>query len=552
MIIPGSSVFKAECHKIQNPMRKLYLPFITITVFLSLVNGSCTSKKNKLPGKQSYNILHGVFNHKSNLPFDSNLLISFYRSYPALNKYQKDVVVVYRQHKFTHIWYDSRGVVEFGNTLFSKVRELNVEGISSKFPYQEKIDGIFVNEKENTLSPIETELMLTNLYLFYAEKVYKGLNDTTTKALGWLLPPKHVSYAALLDSIISDPQLLNRDDSVLFSQYYKLRTVLQRYREIEKKGGWNSIDLDPRLKAYKPGDTAKAIRQIRQRLFITGDLRQDNKSNQYDNELVEGMIKYQKRNGFNPDKLIFPKHIKEMNVPIGIRIKQIIVNMERCRWISPEFAKAREYIVVNIPSYTLDLVLNGKNEFESPVIVGKNVTKTVIFSGKLSYIVFCPYWNLPVSIINKEVKPGMAKHKNYLETHNMEWNNGQVRQKPGKNNSLGRVKFIFPNVDDIYMHDTPAKSLFADENRAFSHGCIRVEKPRDLAVEILKDDPAWTPIKIDAAMHAGKESTYPLKSKIPVYIGYFTTWVDDEGKINFYDDIYGLDERLAELLIDEK
>jgi len=536
----------------KKPMRKFYLPLLTITIFISLINASCKSHKTKHTDKHPYDLLNGVFNHRSNLPFDSNLLISFYRSYPALNKYHTDVEVIYRQHKFTRIWYDSRGMVEFGNTLFSKVRELNEEGIASKFPYQQKIDGIFENEKENTLSPVETEFMLTKLYLFYAEKVYKGLNDTTAKSLGWLLPPKHLSYSALLDSVISDPQLLNRDERILFSQYYKLRTVLLQYREIEKKGGWNSIDLDPKLKAYKPGDTAKAIQQIRQRLFITGDLKQNNKSNQYDHELLEAVLKYQHRNGFNPNKLISPKHIRGMNIPVDVRIKQIIVNMERCRWISPEFAKAKEVIVVNIPAFTLDLFRNGKNEFESPVIVGNNITKTVIFSGKLSYIVFSPYWVLPVSIIDKEVKPGMAKHKNYLVMHNMEWNHGQVRQKPGKNNSLGRIKFIFPNVDDIYMHDTPAKSLFAHENRAFSHGCIRVEKPRALAIEILKDDPNWTPKKIDAAMHAGKERTYPLKSRIPVYIGYFTTWVDDQGEIHFYDDIYGLDERLSELLMTEK
>jgi L,D-transpeptidase YcbB len=533
-------------------MRKLFLPFISIAILFSLANGSCTSNKNKQTGKHPDGILHGALNHSSKLPFDSNLVISFYRSYPVLKKYQQDVEIVYRQHKFTYIWYDKRGIVEFGNTLFSKVKELDVEGVTSKFPYQEKLDGVFENEKENTLSRTETELMLTNLYLFYAEKVYKGLNDTTTRDMGWLLPRKQVSYVALLDSVISDPQSINRDEHLLFSQYYKLRTVLQRYREIEKKGGWNIIDLDPKLKAYKPGDTAKAILQIRERLFTTGDLKQDNKSNLYDQELVQAVEKYQLRNGYNPSKLIAPKHIKEMNIPIGERIKQIIVNMERCRWISPEFAKAKEYIVVNIPSFKLNLVRNGKSEFESPVIVGKNVTKTVIFSGKLSYIVFSPYWNLPVSIINKEVKPGMAKNKNYLETHNMEWNNGRVRQKPGKNNSLGLVKFIFPNADDIYMHDTPAKSLFAHERRAFSHGCIRVEKPRDLAVEILKDDPNWTPGKIDAAMHAGIESTYPLKNKIPVYIGYLTAWVNQQGEINFYEDIYGLDERLAELLLDEK
>ena len=146
----------------------------------------------------------------------------------------------------------------------------------------------------------------------------------------------------------------------------------------------------------------------------------------------------------------------------------------------------------------------------------------------------------------------MAKHKNYLETHNMEWNNGLVRQKPGKNNSLGLIKFIFPNADDIYMHDTPAKSLFSQESRAFSHGCIRIGKPRDLAIAILKEDPSWTPAKIDAAMHSGKESTYVLKTKIPVYIGYLTAWVDQRGVINFYNDIYQRDDRLASLLFSEK
>ena len=533
-------------------MRKSYLLFINMTMVFLIVNSSCKFNGNKHHGTSADLLLRGSVNHRSNLPFDSNLVIAFYHSYPELNKYQKNVVMVYRQHRFNQIWYDGRGVVEFGQSLYNKVNDLKVEGVSAKFPYQDKIEGIFDNDIENTLSHTETDLMLTNLYLFYAEKVYKGLDDTTTTALGWLLPRKQVSYTAMLDSVLSDPVQFSRNDTILLNQYYKLRDVLQRYREIEKKGGWNLIDMDTKHKAYKPGDTAKAILQIRERLFITGDIKQNNGSNKYDPDLVEAVIKYQQRNGYNPEKLISLKHIREMNVPIGERIKKIIVNMERCRWISPEFARAKEYIVVNIPSFKLNLFRNGKSEFESPVIVGTNVTKTVIFSGTLSYIVFSPYWNLPQSIINKEVKPGMAKNKNYLEKHNMEWNNGQVRQKPGKNNSLGLVKFIFPNSNDIYMHDTPAKSLFSKENRAFSHGCIRVGKPRDLAIEILKDDPDWTPAKIDAAMHAGKESTYLIKNKMPVYIGYLTAWVDQQGVINFYNDIYQWDESLAELLFDEK
>jgi L,D-transpeptidase YcbB len=533
-------------------MRHGNFTLLAVTIVLFLTGVSCNFSGKRKSGNQAKDDLHGALNHQSNLPFDSNLVGTFYQSYPKLNKYKKNIIIVYRQHRYNQIWYDGQGVVEFGQTLYGKVKELKDEGISSRFPYQDKIDGIFNNDIDNTLSQTETDLMLTNLYLYYAEKVYKGVDDTTTTALGWLLPRKQVSYSALLDSVMADTSLIHRDDSVLTNQYYKLREFLRRSREIEKKGGWNPIDLDPKLKAYKPGDTAKAIYQVRERLFITGDIKQNNGSNNFDPELVEAVMKYQQRNGHNPEKLISPKLIREMNVPIGERIKKIIVNMERCRWISPEIAKAKTYIVVNIPSFRLNLIRDGKSAFQSPVIVGANLTKTDIFSGKLSYIVFSPYWNLPVSIINKEVKPGMAKNKNYLEKHNMEWNNGQVRQKPGKNNSLGLVKFIFPNSNDIYMHDTPAKSLFAKESRAFSHGCIRVGKPRDFAVEILKDDPAWTPGKIDAAMHAGKESVCSLKTKIPVYIGYFTAWVDESGVINFYEDIYKRDERLAGLLFSEK
>ncbi len=533
-------------------MRKFNFFTVSLIIVILLAGESCSLKRKKSAGMMQDSHLRGAVNHHSNLPFDSNLLFTFYRTYPELDKYREDVTDVYRHHKFNEIWYDQRGIVEFGYTLFSKVKELNEEGVSSKFPYQEKIDGVFDNDKENTLSQEETELMLTNLYLFYAGKVYKGLDDTTTTALGWLMPRKQVAYKVLLDSLIADDQLINRDDSVLIGQYYKLRHFLLQYREIEKKGGWNTIDIAPKFKSYKPGDTAAAILQVRERLFTEGLLQQNNKSNQFDDELVEAVKKFQWRVGKNPTEKILPEHIREMNVPVGDRIQKIIVNMERCRWISPEFARAREFIVVNIPSFKLTMIRNGKLELESPVIVGKNVTKTVIFSGMMSYIVFSPYWNLPQSIINKEVKPGMAKDKNYLEKHNMEWNDGQVRQKPGKNKSLGLVKFIFPNSNDIYIHDTPVKSLFAQESRAFSHGCIRLGKPRELALAIIQDDPDWTPKKVDAAMHAGKENTYVLKQKIPVYIGYFTAWVDLNGEIRFFDDIYQRDDRLAELLMDEK
>lgn len=195
------------------------------------------------------------------------------------------------------------------------------------------------------------------------------------------------------------------------------------------------------------------------------------------------------------DNLITPDLIKHLNVPVQERIKAIVVNMERCRWISTDLTKGGEYIAVNIPSYRMRYFKDNKMRLESNVVVGKEMNKTIVFSGQMSYLVFSPYWNIPKSIIEKEIKPGMAKDKNYLANHNMEWNNGRVRQKPGNKNSLGLVKFMFPNSNNIYLHDSPAKSLFNKENRAFSHGCVRVQKARDLAVAILEDDKNWTPQK---------------------------------------------------------
>jgi murein L,D-transpeptidase YcbB/YkuD len=174
--------------------------------------------------------------------------------------------------------------------------------------------------------------------------------------------------------------------------------------------------------------------------------------------------------------------------------------------------------------------------------------ETVIFSSNISRIVFSPYWNIPRSIIENEIKPAMAKDPDYLEKKNMEWNNGNVRQKPGEQNALGLVKFVFPNTYDIYLHDTPYKTNFEVEIPMFSHGCINMQKAKELALMILKDNPKWPPEKIIETMNNGKETTYVLKNKIPIHIGYFTAWVNDADEINFYFDIYHKDNSLSELL----
>jgi L,D-transpeptidase YcbB len=201
----------------RNHMRHIKFIHIALSIVLLFAAASCNFNSSRKTGNHSDKDLRGAINQQSNLPFDSSEVAIFFHAYPQLNKYQPDVLTVYRQHRFNQIWYDGKGVVEFGQTLYNKVKELKEEGVSSKFPYQEKVEGVFNNDIENTLSQTETDLMLTNLYLFYAEKVYKGFDDTTSVRLGWLLPRKQVSYTTLLDSVMANPDLITRDDSNMFS-----------------------------------------------------------------------------------------------------------------------------------------------------------------------------------------------------------------------------------------------------------------------------------------------------------------------------------------------
>ncbi|MFM2368289.1 MAG: hypothetical protein RL619_589 [Bacteroidota bacterium] len=524
-------------------MKKLLFPIIVIVFTIVFTTFSCKKKSVKnLEANQEKT------NSPEEIIFDSTQIETFFGKYPKLKKYKLEVDSLYRKHQFHYVWFDKNGINEFGNLLHNKINNLAQEGIQTVIPYKEKLDEIYDDADNNQKPNIDIELLNSALYFFYADKVYHGLDAQKTKDIGWYLPRKKQSYVSYLDSLLINPSLINKVEKGVLGQYYLLKDVLQKYRQIEQKGGWKAITIDPDVKSYKPGDSATAIAQIRQRLFVTGDIATDSKSAVYDDALAAGILKYKKRSGNILNKTILPEHIKDMNVTVAERIKTIMVNMERCRWISNDITKAKELIVINIPAYELTFLRDGKSVLKSKVVVGKALNKTVIFSAPMKYIVFRPYWNVPTSILNKEILPAIEKNPNYLAEHDMEWKDDYVRQKPGPENSLGLVKFLFPNSNAIYLHDTPAKSLFSQEDRAFSHGCIRVAKPKELAAMIMKDDKNWNLEKIETAMNSGEEYWYTLKNKIPVYIGYFTAWVDTDGVVHFYEDVYDRDETLARLL----
>lgn len=525
---------------------------LALTIACSFLMFSFNSAANKTKLKNETAAFENVLKLKNKLvlgKIDAASINSFFKKYPKLSKYQKDVEELYKNKDYNMIWYDDKSVSEFGALLYHKVNLLSEQGVKAEMPYMDLVDDVFNENVSNKLPQTDTELLLSNMYVFYASNVYSGVDAETLKKIGWFLPTKTISYDRILDSLMGDPNRLNKDENLLFSQYYKLQDVLKRYRNFEKNGLWKKIQIDEaNFKEIKPLDSGKVIQQIRERLFIVGDLKEDSKSKYYDQEMMDATLKYKKRYGLKLNYTFTKEQIDQMNEPIGNRIRTIMLNMERCRWIPAKLEKANEYVMVNIPSFRLVYVKNGKYDLVSDVFVGTRMTETVIFSGNIDRIVFSPYWYVPTSIIQNELKLKMAEDKNYLADHNMEWNGGHVRQKPGPNNSLGLVKFVFPNPNDIYMHDTPAKSLFEFEKRIFSHGCINVKEAKQLALEILKDNPDWPVDKINNAMSGEKETTCMLKNKIPIYIGYFTAWVNDDGEIGFYPDVYDRDKSLDKLL----
>jgi len=467
-------------------MRKLILPLIVIALGFSFINSSCKNndhQKEELIVKDSS---HVAPIENNEVYFDSTLVAPFFFKHPQLKPYQSSVEALYKKHQYHYVWFDKKGIHEVGGLLYKKINTITSEGIQTTVPYKSQLKQI-VRANDGIQKPtVETELLLSSLYFFYADKVYHGLDIEKSTELGWYLPRNKQSYVNHLDSLLVDPSLINKDKKEMSDQYYRLKEVLKQYRKIEKKGGWSKIELDTNFNSFKPGDSSATIAQIRHYLYQTKAIAADSKSALYDDDLKKGVLQFKKENGNILSTTISNKHIALMNIPIADRIKTIIVNMERSRWIPSDVTKSKESIVVNIPSFQLTYFKENKPELISNVVVGKKINQTVIFSGMLRYIVFSPYWNVPTSITEKEIKPSIAKNKNYLSEHNMEWNNGRVRQKPGPKNSLGLVKFLFPNNNNIYLHDTPSKSLFNEEKRAFSHGCIRVAKPKELANIIMK------------------------------------------------------------------
>ncbi|MEJ7693392.1 L,D-transpeptidase family protein [Daejeonella sp.] len=353
---------------------------------------------------------------------------------------------------------------------------------------------------------------------------------------------------ALIFCLVSFSTYSNAQDKGS-KQYQLLEKALKQYQTLNAKGKWPQITYSGR-NVLKLKDTAAVIPLIKERLRLLGDLRRVRDGNAFSLPFEEAVKHFQLRHGLEDDGTIGPAFMKALNMPLEKRIEQLTANMNRIKEDTVGTSGTR--IIANIPEYKLYVMEDNREVLAMDIVVGKTSNPTVVFSDSLETIVFSPYWNVPASIVKNEILPAMNKNGSYLQRQNMEIIGKEdglpkIRQKPGPDNALGSVKFLFPNKYNIYFHDTPAKTLFDKQKRAFSHGCIRLSQPYELAQYLLKDKQEWSDTEILRAMGSGSEKWVKLDKKIPVSIIYYTAWVDNSGVLNFRDDIYGHDDRQAGL-----
>jgi murein L,D-transpeptidase YcbB/YkuD len=324
--------------------------------------------------------------------------------------------------------------------------------------------------------------------------------------------------------------------------YGKLKSALRDYRAIAAQGGWPAIPLGPTL---KPGMSDTRIPVLRKRLAVTGDLEvtlANNESSTFDAPVETAVRAFQQRHGWKPDGAVGKATLAALSVPVEARIDQIRATLERCRWVMHDLPP--EFVLVNVAGFQVFWIQNGENTWESAAVVGKPYTRTPTFRADMKYIVLNPTWTVPASIVRNELLPAMRRDPGYLARKRIRRINGQYVQSPGDHNALGRIKLLFPNPYAVYLHDTPSKSFFQETSRSFSHGCVRVQKPFELAALII-DDPAVTEHTLRQEVAKGKSRTITLKRSLPVLILYWTASVARDGTLRFLPDVYHRDPAIV-------
>ena len=466
-------------------------------------------------------------------------------------------IAFYRDRKYRPVWSEGDKLNDAGTKLREVLANTERDGLSPlryRFDVTEKMTAAFEKEGEGELTEElearyggELDLLLTEGFTRYALDLATGTLDPKQGGLEWNIPRGAVPKENLLRALSKggDPEEIVDKVRPTAPQYRRLMHVLSRLQDVKKRGGWKPMQAGDAA----PGDSSPVVAGIRQRLMMSEDQREaamaargGQRPMVLDQDLHLALKHFQERHGIDGDGRLGAKTLAELNRSVDDRIAEVRLNIDRWRWLPHDLGKM--YIMVNVAGFEMSVIENNRAIEEMNVVVGKPGWATPIFADTLESIVVNPYWNVPPNIANDEILPALASDPGYLERNNMErTSNGGFRQRPGPKNALGEFKFLFPNSHDVYLHDTPADALFSRASRAFSHGCIRLERPRDLAYLLGQKLADKSPEQIDRLDAMDTEQWITVKRKIPVYILYFTTWVDDDGTVRYHHDVYGIDEQ---------
>jgi murein L,D-transpeptidase YcbB/YkuD len=503
-----------------------------------------------------------------------NESVKFYGSLPAL----------YRNLSYQPIWVGDSGPKPQCGDMIEAIRDSYKEGLNP--------DNYDIKEIDYTLSRIkavsgsgklatpellaELDILLSNSFLKYASDLLYGQISPEQINIELVYGEKPVDLNGLLVTAVNENKIGETLNNLLpdYPVYGRLKTALVEYREYEAEGGWKPIPTGQKLKKGARGERVTALKE---RLVVTGELDSSALgSDVFDAAVEEAIRKYQETNGLYVDGVVGDSTLESLNVPAGERVNQIELTLERWRMLPKSLGP--KFVLVNIANYHLYAVENNKDAVSMRIVVGKPKWNTPIFSEQMTHIVFNPYWNIPPSIFRDDIAPMIKSDPDYMANRNiqavgleMEQVEGtdeteiasakeeylskvlsgsyRLRQNPGPSNPLGRVKFLFPNKHSVYLHDTPNRGYFQRAQRNFSHGCIRVEKPIELAEFVLSADPSWTDDTVRAAINRGRTRTVDVPVPVTVYIMYFTAWANEDGSVSFHKDIYGLDEVLQNALL---
>ncbi len=486
----------------------------------------------------------------------------------------------YQQRGFSPAWTGKEGILPQARSLVAEINRADQEGLRPDDYHRANIVSLVkeidrkqaVGETVDAQIWVDLDLLLTDAFMLYSSHLFAGRVNPETIHSDWVVVNPTADLTDILGSALNSNQIARalRDLQPLHSGYFGLKQSLAQYRNIAKKDDRPSVSPGINL---RKGDTGISVQRLHERLVILGDLEDTEKDpvDFFDEATELAVMGFQKRHGLKSDGMVGPRTLEMLNIPIQQRARQIELNMERWRWIPRDLGD--RYILVNIAGFKLSVIENLHRMLEMRVVVGRPYRRTPVFSAKMTYMVINPYWNIPASLVFKDLLPKIQKNDNYLAQKGIkifkDWSKGapeidpetvdwkkierqnfpyKLRQDPGPRNALGRIKFIFPNKFAVYLHDTPQRSHFNETHRDFSSGCIRTEKPVDLARYLVRDDHQWSEEQLSATIEAGERTVIELQRPISVHLQYWTAWVDENGRLNFRNDIYDRDRLLDQAL----